>query len=506
MATVVRWPRVLTPSRLAQLIRQQKDPADALRLFEDAPLRYSSYRHNSLVYSAALDSLLSVDPVPVPAVAALLSHLALRDSCPAPDPLFARAIGALYEDPSTALHLFLRLLPRSNAHTWSLSFDALLRLLLSRGHLTLALGLLARCAGRREVQFGAPSLNLIVAALCRAGRPAAALQAFASFKDLCCNPDRDTYRTLMRGLCKAGHLDDAIHLLRSMLWRISQKGCDADVVVYRTLVEALHRHGRITEAEEILAKVLKKGLRSPKRRQTFCGPVLEGMTTEEAKKVIDESLVVRGIKSMASYKAMLGDLYAEGRLDHAQQMFDEMIQSGFRPTVSIFEDKINALCREGRADDSAIVLEKEMMERDCVPTVNTYNLVMEGLCKDGKSMRAVEYLARMEKQVGCVSQKDTFLILISGLCAECRYIEAAKILERMLRMRYRPNRDVFNSIIRGLCSIGRRYEAVLWLEEMVSHGKIPELDIWTSLASIVLFDDSMGTLFLELMEDVHDTG
>ncbi|XP_018679908.2 pentatricopeptide repeat-containing protein At1g05600 [Musa acuminata AAA Group] len=506
MAMAVRWPRVLTPSYLAQLMRRQKDPAAALRLFDEAPLRYPSYRHNSLVYSAALDSLLSVDPLPVPALADLLSRLALRDSCPAPDLLFARAIRALSGDPPAALSLFLRLLPCSNSPSWSLSFHALLRLLLARGHLSLALRLFSSCAGRREVRLGPPALNLLVDALCCDGRPDAAVQAFAAFSDLCCYPDRDTYRNLMRGLCDAGRLDDAIHLLRSMLWRISQKGCDADVVVYRTLLEALCQNGRTAEAEEILARVLKKGLRSSKRRRTFCGPVLQGLTVEEAKKVIDEALVVRGVKSLASYRAMLKDLYAEGNFDDAQQMFDEMIESGFRPPVSIFENKISALCQEGRADDSVRVLEKEMPGKDCVPTVRTYNLVMEGLCKEGKSMRAVECLDKMDKQVGCVAQKETFEILVDGLHAECRHLEAAQVLERMLRRRYRPNRAVFSSVIQGLCSIVRRYEATLWLEEMISHGEIPEAEVWASLASMVCFTDLTESLLLEVLEHKHDAG
>lgn len=291
-----------------------------------------------------------------------------------------------------------------------------------------------------------------------------------------------------------------------MLWRISQKGCDADVVVYRTLLEALCQNGRTAEAEEILARVLKKGLRSSKRRRTFCGPVLQGLTVEEAKKVIDEALVVRGVKSLASYRAMLKDLYAEGNFDDAQQMFDEMIESGFRPPVSIFENKISALCQEGRADDSVRVLEKEMPGKDCVPTVRTYNLVMEGLCKEGKSMRAVEYLDKMDKQVGCVAQKETFEILVDGLHAECRHLEAAQVLERMLRRRYRPNRAVFSSVIQGLCSIVRRYEATLWLEEMISHGEIPEAEVWASLASMVCFSDLTESLLLEVLEHKHDAG
>ncbi|KAK8963437.1 hypothetical protein KSP40_PGU010209 [Platanthera guangdongensis] len=148
----------------------------------------------------------------------------------------------------------------------------------------------------------------------------------------------------MKGLCDTGRLDDVLHLLYSMLWRISRKGCDADVVIYRTLLEALCAAGRVKLVEEILGKVLKKGLRSPSTRRAFQRPVLSGATTlVEMKRTIDEALVVHGVRSPASYEAMITDLYKDDEFSHAGKLFHEMTQKGFRPLVSMIEAKIAAL-------------------------------------------------------------------------------------------------------------------------------------------------------------------
>lgn len=290
----------------------------------------------------------------------------------------------------------------------------------------------------------------------------------------------------MKGLCDTSRLDDAMHLLYSMLWRISRKGCDADVLVYRTLLEGLCAAGRIELAEEILGKVLKKGLRSPRARRAFQRPVLSGATTlEQMKRIIDEALVVHGVRSLASYDAMITDLYEEGEFTHAGKLFYEMTKKGFRPLASMFEAKIAALCREGRLEDGIRVLEMEMVENGCVRTVKAYNLLMAGLCSKEEFARAMDFLDRMDKQLGCVAQKETFEILVDGFCSRGHFLEAAHVLERMQRRKYWPESRIINSVIRGLCSVGRIYEALLWLEEMLSQGKIPEASVWRSLLSMV---------------------
>ncbi|XP_020594175.1 pentatricopeptide repeat-containing protein At1g05600-like, partial [Phalaenopsis equestris] len=140
MATV-RWPRVLSPSYLSMLIRQQKNPLDALHLFNCASLRYPSYRHNSAVYSAMVDALSS--PLRPHLLLSLLHQMSL-DSSPARDPVFSRAIQALdhANHHLDAVFVFRRLIPLSNCPSSPLSLLSLLNLLLSRGLLRSALRLL----------------------------------------------------------------------------------------------------------------------------------------------------------------------------------------------------------------------------------------------------------------------------------------------------------------------------------------------------------------------------
>jgi pentatricopeptide repeat protein len=294
-------------------------------------------------------------------------------------------------------------------------------------------------------------------------------------------------------------LDEAIHVVYSMLWRVSQRGCDADVVVYRALLVALCAAGRGEQAELVLDKVLRKGLRSPGSRRSLRVPMLAVLNLEDARESIDQALAVRGGRTVCSFESMILDLYEEGRFDQADKLFEDMAKKDFKPTIFMYEAKIAALCREGNVDDAVEVMEEELPKNDLVPTVTTYNLLMKGLCDTMQSMRALEYLKKMDKQLGCVAQKDTFSILVHGLCSETKFIDASKLMERMVKGHHRPDRSAFNSVIEGLCSAGRTYDALLWLEEMIDHGETPNICVWSSLVSAVCMSqfEALGAGLLE---------
>ncbi|XP_059633506.1 pentatricopeptide repeat-containing protein At1g05600 isoform X2 [Cornus florida] len=410
------------------------------------------------------------------------------DSCECRDSAFESAIKAYAKagllDEATSL---FKSIPRFNCVNWTKSLNTLLEIMLKESKLDSVHCLFLENSYGWEVKSRTRSLNLVMDALCQNTRSDLALQVFQEMNSQCCNPDTETYRILMNGLCKEGRLDEATHLLYAMFWRISQKGSADDVVIYRTLLDALCDNGHVQEAVVILDKVLRKGLKAPKQRRkqfdlNLFRDCVESVDIQQAKVLINETLMKCMVPSVDSYGAMAVDLYSEGNIDEANKVLNHMRGRGFGPSLLIYEAKMAALCREGKVVEAIEVIEREM-EGNHVPTVKSYNTVIKGLCDARRSTLAVGFLERMSKQVGCVPDKETYSSLVNGLCQDGKFVEASQVLEGMLIRKYWPNVDTFNALISGLCSTGRQYEAVMWLEEMVSQGKMPQLSVWDSLVS-----------------------
>ncbi|KAJ8900588.1 hypothetical protein K2173_025365 [Erythroxylum novogranatense] len=270
---------------------------------------------------------------------------------------------------------------------------------------------------------------------------------------------------LMEGLCVDGRLNEAIHLLYSII-----------------LLDALCDNGQVDVALDILNKILRKGLKVHKRYHCSLD-LCECQDIEATKEKINDALIRGGVPNLKSYTAMAADLYQEGKVDQANKVLHETRGRGFRPSLLTYEAKLAALSQEGRVAEAVNVIEVEMVEANCVPTVRLYNILLKGLCNAGNSVLAVQYLKKMAKQVGCVADQETYDVLVNGLCRDGRFVEASRLLDEMLIRSYRPGVDIYSMVMRGLCFMGRQYEVVMWLEEMISQGMLPQLSVWNSLVS-----------------------
>ncbi|KAK7314679.1 hypothetical protein VNO77_33206 [Canavalia gladiata] len=487
----IRWPRVLTPTYLSQIIRSQKNPIKALHLFNEAKSRYPNYYHNGPVYATMINILGTSGRLTE--MRDVIEQMR-EDSCECKDSVFVSAIktyaNAGMVDEAISLY---KNIPMFNCVNWTESFNTLLQIMVNENQLEAAHCLFVESSCGWEVRSRVRALNLLMYALCRKSRSDLALQIFQEMDYQGCYPNRDSYAILMKGLCQDRRLHEATHLLYSMFWRISQKGNGEDIVVYRTLLDALCDDGKFEEAVEILGKILRKGLKAPKRcynRLDLC-QFWDGKDIEGTKYLIHEALIKGSVPSWASYNAMAVDLYGEGMIGEADKVIIEMQHRGFKPTHSIFEAKVAALCKVSKVDDAIKVIEEDMMEVNCLPTARVYNILLKNICNVGNSTAVLESLNKMSNKVGHAADRETYGILLEMLCGEGRYLEASQLLEKMSIKSYWPCANSYNSLIKGLCSLGRQFEAVMWLEDMISQGKLPEISVWISLTSLFCNSEKM---------------
>ncbi|KAL9245441.1 hypothetical protein vseg_019098 [Gypsophila vaccaria] len=482
---VVRWPRLLNPTQLSQIIRQQKNPLTALEIFNEAKTKFPDYRHNGPVYATMINILGTSGRFYE--MKQVIEEMK-ADSCECKDAVFA-GIFKIYAKAgllNDAVSLY-NSLPQFNCVNWTSAYNTLLQIMLKESKLENFISLLMEQSHGWAIKSRMGSLNMLMDALCRINCSDLALQVFQEMNHHCCFPDRESYKILMTGLCREGKLDEATHLLYAMLWRVSQKGCGEDIVIYRTLLNALCENGQVNEALDILGKVLRKGLKAPKSRCKIIDldQLRDTDDLERSKLLINEALVKGAIPSSTSYTSVATDLYLEGKISEANQVVDEMQKRGFHPSLRLYEAKVTALCKEGRVDEAGTVVKDEMPKNNCVPNSRVYSIAISGFCNQGKSDLAIEFLEMMDKQKGAAPDKDTLSVMVDGLCRDGRFAEAGKIVEKMLIKSCWPRADTFSALIRGLCSTGRMYEAVVWLEEMISQAKLPDSSVWSVLVASV---------------------
>ncbi|KAI3525664.1 hypothetical protein L1887_04634 [Cichorium endivia] len=490
----IRWPRVLTPTNLSQIIRNQKNPLKALHIFNEARNKYPNYRHNGPVYATMINKLGTSDRILD--MTRVINQMK-DDSCECQDSVFSGAIKAYAKSGmlNEALSLFKNL-HHFNCVNWTESFNTILQILVKESKFESAHRLFLENFSKWEVKSRTRSLTWLINVLCEKKRSDLALQVFQEMNHQYCYPTRDTYQVLMKGLCEDGRINEAIHLLYSMFWRISEKGSGEDVLIYKILLDTLCSYGHVEEAADILNKVLRKGLKAPKKKRmpldfNLCR---NGRDIESAKSLITHALINGVIPSYESYNTMTIDLYLKGNLELAEKVVQEMDSHGFKPGVLVYEAKVMALCKEGMIDEA------EKVVANCVPSVNLYNCLIKGLCNEKRSLEALGYYKKMCRQLGCVPNKETYLSLVDGLCHDGRYIEASEVLEKILVNSYWPNSDTFSMLISGLCLMGRSYEGIVWLEEMVSQEKMPHVSAWSSLVNSVIYDPVVTEGLSEILE------
>lgn len=482
----VRWPRFLTPSELSQILKKQKHPLTALKLFNEAQIMYPKYRHNGPVYAAMIRILGGSGRVNE--MKKVIDQMR-NDACECRDYVFVDAIKTYCDAgfPEEAYSLFKNI-PEFNCVNWTESFHTILKMLIDDHRFDDARRLFLENYSRWEVSSRVLSLNILMAALCEKGRSDIAQQIFVEMKYQTVYPDRESYRILMKGLCRDGRLSEAVHLLYAMFWRISQKGGGDDVAIYRNLLDTLCDHGKVEEAVAILGKILRKGLRAPRRKwfRLDLDKLGGDQDKESLKRMMNRALIQGGVPSLASYTVIATELYGEDNVSEGDEVLEEMRGRGFRPTALLFEAKMSALCRKGETEKAVGVIETEMVRDNCLPNVKLYNVLLKHLCEGGGSRSAVGYLKEMAKISGCAANEESYSTVVNGLCREGEFVEASVVMEKMLAKRCWPCSDEpFNGLIKGFCSVGKPYEAVMWLEEMISQGKLPERSVWNALVSSV---------------------
>ena len=198
----------------------------------------------------------------------------------------------------------------------------------------------------------ATTFRILTSALCRAQRPAAAVELLRCMPGLLLDPDERHCRAVLASLCRCAPARDALAFLDDMRrWGVSPSGPD-----HHAVLDALLREGLAAEAYGVVAK------------QMDADGVRPG--------ILEFERVLRAFRENRSFDAV-------------EEAFDEMLMRGLVPGARVYDVYVGALCDKGDLAGARRML--GCMERaGCPPGVTTFGVVVAGCVAAGDTDAARE--------------------------------------------------------------------------------------------------------------------
>ncbi|KAJ4838898.1 hypothetical protein Tsubulata_006760, partial [Turnera subulata] len=341
--------------------------------------------------------------------------------------------------------------------------------------------------------------NTVVNGMCKIGKTKVAVGLLRRMEKVGCHPDVPTYSTVIDGLCKDGQVAEALHLFSEM----TNKGISPTAVTYDSLIHGLCNSGQWNQASTLLSEMLALSIGPT----VFTVGILVDALCKEGL-APEAHALLKTIPDVCSYNMLINGfckIGKAGRHGAAEQLFKDMTANGPTPNLVTYATMLDGLCMQGRVDEALTLFQTmkkhslfdEMVANDCQPDVMTYITIVHGLCKIGKTnvtvglLRRVEeagchpdvlaYSTQMDKAreafdvmmigKGCRPDIRSFNILINGYCN----------IQKMSDKGFVPNTVTCNTLLSGFSQEGRHSAAKQLLKYMNANGPSPDIETYANM-------------------------
>ncbi|MED6188194.1 hypothetical protein PIB30_083754 [Stylosanthes scabra] len=437
-------PKPISPFRLCSLLRSEKDPSKALKLFLNPnPTQPKPFRHSLLSYDLLITKLARAKMFPE--MEQILHRLRHHTTFSVPEPLLCYVITLYGRNrlPSPAIRTFLSL-PSFRCTPTVKSFNSLLNALLASRDFRSFSEFVSRVT-----EFSQPdtcTFNILINAWCVRGDIDCARKVFDEMRSCGVQPSEVTFGTLINGLCKSMRLQEALKLKEVMIRDYRLK---PNVNLYTTLIKGCCDVGDMGRAFRIKDEMVRNNVK------------------------LDATV----------YNTLINALFKAGRKDEGWHILDEMSKNGGKADLVTYNVMVMEFCREKNFEEAFRVLDG-MEGRGVKPDIVIYNVIIGWLCKAGKCSEANDLFQDMPRR-GCAPDVVTYRTLFDGMCKWMQWNEAALILDEMLFRGYVRLSRSLNRFIDRICHEGN-FELLLEVLSSLSRKEdVLNEDMWKIVVSMV---------------------
>ncbi|PKA66159.1 Pentatricopeptide repeat-containing protein [Apostasia shenzhenica] len=212
-----------------------------------------------------------------------------------------------------------------------------------------------------------------------------AVQIMKKMRENGFEPDNITYSQLVHGLCKAKRLDEASKVLEEM----EEGGCEPDLKTWTVLIQGHCSAGEVDRALECLAKLIEKKLETD---ADLLDVLVKGLCSknrrDSAYKLLVEMVDNARVRPwQATYKFLIQELLAAGKLEEALKLLSSMKTFNFPPFAEPFSP---FLSKSGTTEDAKEFL--KILSAKTYPSVATYLNLFKCFFEQGRYPEAQDLL------------------------------------------------------------------------------------------------------------------
>lgn len=473
--TLLKWSKQITPSKVEQLLRAERDLRKAKIIFDSASAEYSNgFRHDHTTFGVMISKLVSANEF---RPAEEMLNRMKEEKCRITEEIFlsiCRGYGRVHM-PLDAIRVFHKMNDFGCKPT-DKSYISVFAILVEENQLKVAMSFY-KYMREMGVRQSVVSLNVLIKALCKnSGTIDAAFEIFREMPKRGCDPDSYTYGTLINGLCKLGKTFEAKQLFKEM----DTKGCSPSVVTYSCLMHGLCQAGNVDEAMALFDKMKKKAIEP----NVFTySSLMDGLCKNggslEAMELLEMMVRKRHKPNMVTYSTLINGLCKEGKLAEAVETLDRMKIQGLKPDAGLYGKIINGFCNIRKFQEAATYLD-EMVLGQILPNRVTWslhvklnNMVVQGLCTNGNLNRAFQLYIGMRTR-GISIDAGTFDSLVKCFCKKGDLHKAARIFDEMVLDGCVPDHGIWSAVVGGFWDrrkVREAFESIVveLMNEFVEH-------------------------------------
>ncbi|KAG7982846.1 hypothetical protein I3843_04G073600 [Carya illinoinensis] len=413
--------RRVTPSLVAEVLKVQTDPTLASNFFHWAG-KQKGFKHNFASYNAFAYCLNRNNRF---RAADQLPELMESQGKPPTEKQFEILI-RMHSDANRGLRVYYiyQKMKKFGVKPRVFLYNRIIDALVKTDHLDLALSVYEDFRNDGLVEESV-TFMILIKGLCRAGRINEMLEVLGRMRTNLCKPDVFAYTAMLKVLLSEGNLDGCLSVWEEM----RRDKVEPDVMAYATLVTGLCKGGRVERAYKFFKEMKEKGC------------------------LIDRVI----------YRSLVEAFVADGKIGFACGLLKDLVDSGYRADLEIYNSLIEGLCGVKQVDKAYKLLQVTVQE-GLEPDFATVNPMLVSYAEMRRMDDFCKLLTQMQKLRSSVIDDLSKFFTFMVAKAE-RTLMAVEVFEDLKGKGY-CSVPIYNILMEALHKSGEAKKALSLFDEI----------------------------------------